>query len=177
MKKLTHTTVSLLLACFALPYAGVGQAEQSGTAAPAAVKKAPPPSARIEDDLPAREAPKNPKAYSDRNNAITIPSEDGKYRVSLYSNHYPLPLGKIHSWTVHIETPDGKPLENAKIYIHGGMPAHRHGLPTKPRVKQYLGNGDYRIDGVKFSMAGRWEMRINIKETTRRDRAVYQIQM
>ena len=109
--------------------------------------------------------------------ATTVWSDDKKYRVSLYSNAFPIPMQKIHSWVVHIETADGKPLEKATIYIHGGMPAHRHGFPVKPRVKKNLGNGNYLIKGVKFSMMGDWEMRINIKELTKRDRAVFLIKM
>ena len=104
-----------------------------------------------------------------------IMSDDKIYRVSLYSNSFPIPLQKIHSWTAHVEYANGKPLENAKIYIHGGMPVHRHGFPVTPRVKKYLGNGNYLIKGIKFSMMGEWEMRLNIKEKTQRDRAVFRI--
>lgn len=102
--------------------------------------------------------------FGDRANAETVPGQDGIYRVTLFANEYPLPLNKIHSWTAHVETAEGEIVENAKIRIHGGMPAHNHDYPTTPRVKQYLGNGDYIIEGVKFSMPGEWEMRLNIKE-------------
>jgi len=43
------------------------------------------------------------------------------------------------------------------------MPAHDHGLPTRPRVTEELGDGDYRLDGVRFHMSGYWEMVISIK--------------
>lgn len=119
----------------------------------------------------------NPLKYSSRDNAVTQMSDDKKYRISLYSNNYPLPMGKIHSWTVKIELADGQPVENAKIYIHGGMPAHQHDFPTRPRIKKYHGDGIYQVDGVKFSMPGKWEMRINVKEATRRDRAVFKINL
>ena len=115
------------------------------------------------------------KGNFSKTSATTVMSDDKKYRVTLYSNTFPIPLQKIHSWTAHIEYADGKPLEKAKIYIHGGMPIHRHGFPVTPRVKKYLGNGNYLIKGVKFSMIGEWEMRLNIKEKTRRDRAVFRI--
>ena len=105
----------------------------------------------------------------------TVLSEKGNYHVTLHSQVSPIPKQKIHSWLVHIETVDSKPLKQATIYIHGGMPAHRHGFPVQPRVKQNLGNGDFRIEGVKFSMLGEWEMRININTETIRDRAVFKI--
>ncbi len=110
--------------------------------------------------------------------AVTIVySDDKQYRVSLYSQTHPIPLYKIHSWVVHIETADGKAVEDAKVYIHGGMPAHRHGLPTRPRVRKHLGNGDYLIEGLKFSMMGLWELRVNIKQPGMRDRAVFEISL
>ena len=42
------------------------------------------------------------------------------------------------------------------------MPAHNHGLPTKPRVTEALGGGDYRLDGVRFHMSGYWEIVVNV---------------
>ena len=118
-----------------------------------------------------------PSLYSNKENAHTIASQDGIYRVTLFSNEFPLPLNKIHSWTLHVETPAGEPVENVKIYVHGGMPTHRHKFPTKPRIKEYLGNGNYKVEGVKFSMPGHWEMRFNIKEENKRDRAVFEIDL
>lgn len=117
--------------------------------------------------------------FSNKGNAVSMLSEDGKYRITLYSDEFPLPLNKIHSWSVHVETPSGELVENAKIRVHGGMPAHKHDYPTTPRVKQYLGNGNYKIEGVKFSMSGEWQMRLNIKEEKklRRDRVVFIINL
>lgn len=109
--------------------------------------------------------------------ATTTLSADKKYRVTLYSNTFPIPMQKIHSWTAHIERADGNPVEKAKIYIHGGMPEHRHGFPVTPRVRKNLGNGKFLIEGVKFSMIGNWEMRLNIKEKNSRDRAIFKIKI
>lgn len=109
--------------------------------------------------------------------ATTVLSSDKKYRVTLYSNTFPIPMQKIHSWTARIEQANGKPLEKAKIYIHGGMPVHRHGFPVTPRVRKYLGDGKFLIEGVKFSMIGDWEMRLNIKEENVRDRAIFKIKI
>ena len=69
----------------------------------------------------------------------------------------------MHSWVLHVETDQGAPVEGAEIEVDGGMPAHDHGLPTKPRVTEELGGGDYRLDGVRFHMSGYWEMVITIR--------------
>lgn len=102
--------------------------------------------------------------YTSREHAVTQASPSGKYRLSLFCNDSTIPLQKIHSWTLHVEDAAGKPAENLKIFMDGGMPMHRHGFPTKPRVTDHLANGDYRIDGIKFNMAGHWEMIFNINE-------------
>ena len=68
----------------------------------------------------------------------------------------------MHSWILHVETEDGEPVEGARIEVDGGMPAHDHGLATRPRVTAELGDGDYQLDGVRFHMGGYWEMVITI---------------
>jgi hypothetical protein len=61
-----------------------------------------------------------------------------------------------------LKTPEGKPIEDARVAIDGGMPDHNHGLPTSPTVTGHLGDGRYRIEGVKFTMSGWWELRFKI---------------
>ncbi len=102
--------------------------------------------------------------YTSREHAVTLTSPSGKYRLSLFCNDPEIPLQKIHSWTLHVEDVAGRPADNLKLFVSGGMPMHRHGFPTRPRVSEHLGNGDYRVEGIKFNMAGHWEMRFNINE-------------
>ncbi len=85
-----------------------------------------------------------------------------RFRVSYKSQVEPLPLNRMHSWLLHVETADAKPVERASIRVDGGMPAHKHGLPTEPVVTE-IGNGDYLVQGLKFSMTGHWEMWFEIQ--------------
>ncbi len=57
---------------------------------------------------------------------------------------------------------EGRAVEGADLTIDGGMPQHGHGLPTRPRVTQGLGDGAYRIEGVRFNMGGWWELKVTI---------------
>lgn len=75
----------------------------------------------------------------------------------------PPEINRMHSWILHIETESGDAVEGAQIEVDGGMPAHDHGLPTRPRVTEELGDGYYRLDGVRFHMSGYWEMVIQIR--------------
>lgn len=90
-------------------------------------------------------------------------------------NSSPLPLNQIHSWTIHIETADGQPVEGAEILVDGGMPQHGHGLPTQPEVTEDLGNGDYRVEGMKFQMLGFWEVKFNINADGQSDNVTFNL--
>lgn len=101
---------------------------------------------------------------------------DGMYfRVSYKSKVEPLPLNHIHSWILHVETLDGKPVGNAEISVHGGMPAHKHGLPTEPVVTR-IGEGDYLVEGLKFSMTGKWQVWFNIRNNEIIDKIKFEIE-
>lgn len=99
------------------------------------------------------------------------------FRVSYLSDLDPITINTMHGWTLHIETADGEPLEGVTLAIDGGMPEHNHGLPTAPRVVAELGDGDYRIEGLRFHMSGFWEIRISIDAGDRRDVVTIPLQL
>jgi hypothetical protein len=101
--------------------------------------------------------------------ATTRTSEQGLFRGTWVSQLEPININQIHSWILHIETPDGQPLDSAQITVDGGMPQHGHGLPTQPQVTEYLGNGDYRVDGMKFQMTGWWVVNFHITADDKSD--------
>lgn len=115
--------------------------------------------------------------YADRKNAVTMKSESGNYRISLFSDVSPIPVKKMHTWTVHVENMSGAPFESGRLYVNGGMPMHRHDFPTMPIVKEYLGNGDYKVEGIKFNMFGHWEMGFNIQSGRETDYVVFKINL
>lgn len=75
-------------------------------------------------------------------------------------------INRMHSWILHIETDAGVEVEGATVEVDGGMPKHNHGLPTKPRVTEELGGGDYKLDGVRFHMSGYWEIVVRVTTDT-----------
>ena len=101
--------------------------------------------------------------------STTRTSEQGLFRGTWVSQLDPIDINQIHTWTIHLETPDGQPLENAQITVDGGMPQHGHGLPTQPKVTQYLGKGDYRVEGMKFQMTGWWVVNFHITANGKSD--------
>ena len=117
-------------------------------------------------------------ASSGEKSPATLPpvtSEQGLFVVQATSQLDPLAINQLHSWILHVETPDGQPVEGATITVDGGMPAHNHGLPTDPQVTEELGGGDYRLEGMKFSMPGLWELRITVTADGKTDTAVLEL--
>jgi hypothetical protein len=104
-------------------------------------------------------------------------SDAGLFRVSIQSEVDPIPLNSLHAWTLHVETSAGQPVDDAVISINGGMPAHGHGLPTEPRVTADLGNGDYRVEGMKFHMQGDWVVTFAISSGDKEDTATLEFQL
>ena len=88
--------------------------------------------------------------------ATTRRSNAGVFQVSYAPRRGPIAINQIHSWTLHVATPDGRPVTDAAISVDGDMPQHGHGLPTQPQVTKNLGNGDYLVEGMKFQMGGWW---------------------
>ncbi|WP_137896593.1 FixH family protein [Ramlibacter sp. 2FC] len=104
-------------------------------------------------------------------------SERGLYRVSYKPDAAPLPINRLHSWILHVETADARPVVDAQVQVDGDMPEHRHGLPTRPRVTRYLGNGDYLVEGLRFQMGGWWVMAFTVTENGRSDVAKFNLML
>ncbi len=99
-------------------------------------------------------------------------SKRGLFIFSYQSELVPLQINKLHAWVLHIEDADGNPVVGAHLEVSGGMPEHDHGLPTYPQVTADLGDGDYRLDGMRFHMSGAWEIAISITAGGKTDSVV-----
>ena len=74
----------------------------------------------------------------------------------------PLRINEMHSWHIKVIDSQSKPVAMASVSIEGGMPEHDHGLPTQPRVTSEISPGTYLLQGVRFHMPGRWEIKFTI---------------
>ena len=99
------------------------------------------------------------------------------YRASVRPGVVPIPVRRLQSWTLHIDTVDGRPIDVATITMNGGMPQHGHGLPTSPRVTRALGNGDHLVEGVKFNMGGWWVVRFAIAGAAGADTVTFNLSL
>ena len=99
-------------------------------------------------------------------------SRRGVYKISFEAELDPIEINKIHAWVLSVRTSSGDPVTTAEISVFGGMPLHDHGMPTRPRVTEYLGEGRYRLEGMRFHMNGRWEVSVTVKADGKVDTAV-----
>lgn len=111
-------------------------------------------------------------ASADDSGAI---SKRGLFVVSYQSELQPLQINQLHAWVLHVEDSQGNAISGAEIEVDGGMPEHDHGLATKPRVTRELGNGDYRLAGLRFHMGGNWELLLTIKADGKTDSVVLKV--
>ena len=104
-------------------------------------------------------------------------SRSGQYQVSYVSEIDPVVINRMHSWTLVVTNIAGTPIEGATISVDGGMPAHDHGLPTAPRVTGETSPGRYRLEGLRFHMAGAWEIVVTIELGDERDTVVIPLEL
>jgi hypothetical protein len=102
-------------------------------------------------------------------------SENGLFVASFQPETGAVRQGELETWLLTLKTKAGGPVEGAAIAISGGMPQHDHGLPTSPQATDYLGDGQYRIEGVKFTMSGWWQLHFAISATAGSDTVVFNV--
>ena len=116
--------------------------------------------------------------------AATAPSENGVWRgagerhvVTARSSSVPLPMGRLHDWVLEIRTPEGVVARPRRIQVGGGMRIHGHGLPSRPVVERYLGEGRWLLSGLSFNMAGPWQLAFRLTDEAGDDDVVLSVQV
>ncbi|MEX0738901.1 MAG: FixH family protein [Pseudohongiella sp.] len=105
--------------------------------------------------------------------ALSAMSQPAGLHVQMQSELEPLAINQMHSWVIRVQDSQGDPVTDARISVDGGMPAHNHGLATSPQVTENLGEGRYRLEGVRFHMNGEWELRLQIESADVPYRAIF----
>ena len=88
-----------------------------------------------------------------------------------------LRLRQLQTVRVVVTDAAGRPVDDAVFAIDGGMPEHGHGLPTQPQVSRALGNGVYELEGLRFSMAGWWQLRLAIVSGAGTDDVIFNLSL
>jgi protein SCO1/2 len=98
-------------------------------------------------------------------------TEKGFFSVSMETDDRELTVG-VNSFNLSVRDSAGRELSGAELAVTPWMPEHGHGVWEKPAVTD-RGGGNYRVDNVVLIMAGRWDLKINIKRGADEDLTVF----
>lgn len=104
-------------------------------------------------------------------------TEDSLFNLSLYPQTGDPIIGDYQNWVVEVKDGNLQGIENAEIALGGGMSAHKHGLPSQPKVTKYLGEGKYLIEGMLFNMAGKWTLLVSVRKGRFLDTAEFEMNL
>ncbi len=122
--------------------------------------------------------PGEPTAEAQPTARWTARSTTERIVAALQPENGPYQIGPLQSWVLQLRHADSEqPVYPARIGVNGGMPEHGHGLPTQPQVTEYLQDGRYRIEGMKFNMAGKWVLLFVIDTPDGKDRVQFEVEL
>lgn len=98
-------------------------------------------------------------------------SESGHYQAELACATAPV-VGAFQDCSLRLQSQQAIPAK-LLIAVDGGMPAHGHGLPTEPQAVPTSTTGEYRIDGLKYSMPGEWVLGFLLHADAVQDKVVF----
>ncbi len=107
---------------------------------------------------------------------LTTQTESG-WTIYVDTSINPLRINTMHSWQIRVIDSESKPVTMASVSIEGGMPEHDHGLPTRPKVTSEISPGTYLLQGVRFHMPGRWEIKFTILREDQQEFGMASIQL
>lgn len=93
---------------------------------------------------------------------MTLSGESKSYSVTAKTADGTIPLNEPFVLDVTLAAkPGAAPIE--AVQVNADMPAHGHGMNTKPRITA-LGGGKWRAEGMLFHMPGEWEVYVYVGE-------------
>ena len=104
-----------------------------------------------------------------------IPSHNGVYQASLVAPSSPIAGSGPDGWTVEVRTAAGTPVENAALALESWMPDDARVNATRPRATRYLGDGRYRVDGLRLDQHGWWNVRLEIAASVGTDSLAFNL--
>ncbi|HEX2211123.1 MAG TPA: FixH family protein, partial [Longimicrobium sp.] len=103
------------------------------------------------------------------------PSHDGLYRAAVVRRDGAQRPGTAQSWTVRITDAGGGAVSGARVEASAWMPSMDTRAANALPPATELGNGRYRIDGVRFPAAGWWNVPVRITAGGRTDSLAFNL--
>jgi hypothetical protein len=105
----------------------------------------------------------------------SIPSHNGVYRASLIPSPSEIDGSDQSLWTVEVRTAQGTPVDRARLAIESWMPDHERLGATAARVTAYLGDGRYRVEGLRLDRRGWWNVRLTVAAPSATDSLAFNV--
>ena len=100
----------------------------------------------------------------------------GTFKVEIVGSAPVFEQNKLQQLTIVVTRPGGQPITDAKIAISGKARDVVRQMPTEPRVTKNFGDGRYRIEGLRFNMAGDWLLLFGIEAGADKDRSLLEVE-
>ena len=81
-------------------------------------------------------------------------------QVEIAADEHFMAINTLQHWNVRLMRLDGSPVAIKALTFDGGMPAHRHGLPTTPQTN--VSGATAQVRGIRFSMPGIWRLTLDM---------------
>jgi hypothetical protein len=103
----------------------------------------------------------------------TLQTDRGNFAVTVQPSDGAIERNKHFSMAISIDpgSADDAPL---KVTADADMPAHRHGMNTRPEVTKE-DDLRYRVDGMLFHMAGEWVITVDVTQGTESEHASFPV--
>ena len=97
--------------------------------------------------------------------ANTVTSNGGSFEITYAPTPDPMPMNEPFKLDVTLKQAGGASSQAGApvvLRVDAGMPAHGHGMNTRPRVTE-TGDGKYLVEGMLFHMPGHWQLYFDIR--------------
>jgi hypothetical protein len=106
---------------------------------------------------------------------VTIRSAGGHFILRVSGIGLPERINHLHGFDLVLTTTDAEPVTGASIVLTGERRFAPNPLPTLPQVRAAPGPGNYRVEGLRFHMAGEWHLVFAIEFAQIHDRAALDV--
>jgi hypothetical protein len=101
---------------------------------------------------------------------IELRSEADQLVLRITGIDRPERLNHLHGFEMTLTLADGRPAAGASIMLSGQHRYALNPLPTSPRIQPDVGPGRYKVEGLRFHVAGEWRLFFAVELEHVRDR-------
>jgi len=103
----------------------------------------------------------------------TRATAEGGFEITLNPSNGEIEENKHFTLDVTVNSTKGE-LKHLTVKVDGDMPAHGHGMNTKPEGTP-LSSASYRVEGMLFHMGGDWVITADVECDGKTERALFPI--